>query len=44
MIEDEMAGWHHLLDGYEFVQTPIASEGQGRLPTAALGVAELDMT
>ena len=22
MTEDEMVGWHHLLDGYEFVQTP----------------------
>ena len=20
--EDEMAGWHHLLDGHEFEQTP----------------------
>ena len=23
MTEDEMAGWHHLLSGHEFKQTPI---------------------
>ena len=22
MTEDEMVGWHHQLDGYEFEQTP----------------------
>ena len=30
-IEDEMVGWHHRLDGYEFEQTLRDSEGQGSL-------------
>ena len=29
--EDEMAGWHHRLDGHEFEQTPRDSEGLGSL-------------
>jgi len=29
MIEDEMVGWHHLLNGHEFEQTQGESEGQG---------------
>ena len=28
MTEDEMAGWHHRLDGCEFEQTPGNSGGQ----------------
>ena len=31
MTEDEMVGWHHQLNGHEFVQTPEDSEGQGGL-------------
>ena len=31
MTEDEMARWHHQLNGYEFEQTPGDSEGQGSL-------------
>ena len=31
MTEDEMAGWHHLLDGHGFVWTPGAGDGQGDL-------------
>ena len=31
MTEDEMVGWHHLLDGYEFRQTPGVGDGQGGL-------------
>ena len=27
--EDEMVGWHHLLNGHEFKQTPGDSDGQG---------------
>ena len=27
--EDEMVGWHHWLDGYEFEQAPGVGEGQG---------------
>ena len=29
--EDEMAGWHHQLNGHEFEQTLGDSEGQGSL-------------
>ena len=29
--EDEMAGWHHLLDGHEFEWTPGVADGQGGL-------------
>ena len=29
--EDEMAGWHHRLNGHEFEQTPGDSKGQGSL-------------
>ena len=29
--EDEMAGWHHRLDGHEFEQTPGVCDGQGSL-------------
>ena len=31
MTEDEMAGWHHWLDGCEFEWTPGADDGQGGL-------------
>ena len=29
MTEDEMAGWHHQLDGHEFGWTPEVGDGQG---------------
>jgi len=29
--KNEMVGWHHRLNGHEFVQTPGDSEGQGSL-------------
>ena len=29
--EDEMVGWHHRLDGYEFEQAPGVGDGQGSL-------------
>ena len=29
--EDEMAGWHHRLDGHEFEQAPGVGDGQGGL-------------
>ena len=29
--EDEMAGWHHRLNGYEFEWTPRVGDGQGGL-------------
>ena len=28
MTEDEMAGWHHRLDGHEFGQVPGLGDGQ----------------
>ena len=31
MTEDEMAGWHHRLDGQEFEQALRVSDGQGSL-------------
>ena len=31
MTEDEMAGWHHRLDGHEFEQAPGVDDGQGGL-------------
>ena len=45
MIEDEMVGWHHLLNGSEFKQTPGDSEGQGsRACSSPWGCKELDTT
>ena len=31
MTEDEMAGWHHRLNGHEFEQAPGDGEGHGSL-------------
>ena len=31
MAEDEMAGWHHRLDGRETERTPGVGDGQGGL-------------
>ena len=31
MTEDEMAGWHHRLEGGEFESTPGDGDGQGGL-------------
>ena len=31
MTEDEMVGWHHRLNGYEFEQTLGDGEGRGNL-------------
>ena len=31
VTEDEMAGWHHRLNGHEFEQTPGDTEGQKSL-------------
>ena len=40
-----MVGWHHLLSGHEFEQTPGDSEGQGSLACRSpWGGKELDMT
>ena len=45
MTEDEMVGWHHPLEGYEFEQTPIIGDGQGSLMCCGpWGRKELVMT
>ena len=31
MIEDEMVGWHHRLNGHEFEQASGVGDGQGGL-------------
>ena len=45
MTEDEMAGWHHRLDGHEFEWTPGVVDGQGGLACCdSWGRKESDMT
>ena len=45
MTEDEMAGWHHQLDGHEFGWTPGVGDGQGGLVCFDIwGCKESDMT
>ena len=36
MTEDEMAGWHHRLNGHDFEQALGDSEGQGSLACCSL--------
>ena len=38
--EDEMVGWHHWLNGYEFEQAPGDGEGQGNWCAAVRGVTK----
>ena len=43
--EDEMAGWHHQLDGHEFEKTPGVCDEQGGLMCyISWGHKELDTT
>ena len=45
MTEDEMAGWHHQLEGHEFEWTLGVGDGQGGLVCCnSWGSKELDMT
>ena len=45
MTEDEMVGWHHLLNGYEFEQALGVGDGQGSLVCCdSWGHKESDMT
>ena len=44
-MEDEMAGWHFLLNGHEFEQTLEVGDGQGGLACCTpWGGKESDMT
>ena len=40
MTEDEMAGWHHKLDGHGFGWTLGVGDGQGSWHAAVHGVAK----
>ena len=43
--EDEMAGWHHRLNGHEFEQALGVADGQGSLASCSSWCCkELDMT
>ena len=43
--EDEIAGWHHQLNGHEFEQGPGDGEGQGSLACCSSWVRkDLDMS
>ena len=45
MTEDEMAGWHHQLDGCELERTPGVGDGQGGLLCCdSWGRKESDLT
>ena len=45
MTEDEMAGWHHWLDGHEFGWTPGVGDEQGGLAhCSSWGCKESDTT
>ena len=45
MTEDEMAGWHHRLDGYGFRCTLEVGDGQGGLACCgSQGCKESDVT
>ena len=45
LTEDDMAGWHHWLDGREFEWTPGVGDGQGGLACCnSLGLKESDTT
>ena len=44
MPEDEMVGWHHRLNGHEFVQALEVADGQGSLTCCSpLSCKKLDM-
>ena len=44
MIEDELHGWHHWLNGHEFEQTLGHGEGRGSGVLQFMGREELDMS
>ena len=45
MTEDEIVGWHHQLNGYEFEQAPGVGDGQeSQVCCSPWGRKESDMT
>ena len=45
MIEDQIVGWHHRLNGREFEQAPGVADGQGSLVCChSWGCKESDVT
>ena len=38
MIEDEMVGWHHRLNGHKFEQALGVGDGQGGLVLQSMGL------
>ena len=45
MIEDEIVGWHHRINGHGFQQPLAVGDAQGSLANcSAWGCKELDMT
>ena len=45
MTEDEVVGWHHLLNEQEYAQTPGVGDGQGSLACCSpWGPKESDRT
>ena len=42
MTEDEMVGWHHLLNGHKFGCTPGEGDGQGGLAPEIIGVTRVE--
>ena len=45
MTEDNIFGWYHWLNGYEFEQAPGDGKGQGSLACcSSCGLKESDMT
>ena len=44
MMEDEMVGWHHQLNGQEFEQTPGNDEQGSLVCCSPWGYKELDTT
>ena len=40
MIEDEMVGQHHQLNGHEFEQAPSVGDGKGSLACCSRGVCK----
>ena len=44
MTEDEMVGWHHRLNGYEFEQAWRVGDGQGSLACCSQALGSQSQT